>query len=310
MNPASNPYGLVFDFSAISATLGSNISTVNVLTPGDFLAYGLATYNSSMGGYAIYRIEFQLKRDYLRLTNSEFSMGTFQSDARTLWRLPCPWFLPANTMVTLQLRNMTYQSFVPTAVTTQHVLLGTLFPAGLPRDCVPCKTPYGFSFFYNLGFNEDTTSGGNVTDTYNLYPSFKKSLPPLDWDFELKSICIDALNMLSGDRAARFHKLRIFDRKTKAELYRTPSTLGNVAGCRATDSFSAANLSVPTGFPTNNVLQYELAEPVIFRRGTNLSVQLALSFLYGSASFEVSNLNGECNVLLLGNKLEKINYAA
>jgi hypothetical protein len=295
-----------FDFSAVSGTVGSNIAICdNFQGRGDFLVREIMTWNSAgMDAYDLYRLQIETLVDRASLWSNPVGQGCIQTDAQEPWMLPTPWLLPRDKIVRATLINMTgtFQGGSATNVTTQHVLIGEIVPEG---SYVPAKIPYGFTYYFNVGFGEDFTSGGNVSDTYNLYPSFKQGLPPLLWDFELCSITLDTLNITVGDigSLARFHKIQIFDRNKNKDLFSVPAISGNVCGGRVEQSLDAANLSDPTGFPVNDVMQYWLPEPVIFKKGTQLSIKLSYCLLWAGSQSALSDLNQPVTLLLMGNKI-------
>lgn len=302
-----NLFHMPFDFTAISGTLGSNISNAdgNIGRKMDFLVREIATFNNAgYDGYDLYRLQFVTLEDNDALFSDPIGMGAIQSTILTPWTLPTPWLIPFNKTTRATLINMTgtFSGGSATNVTTQHCLIGELVPPGSYQSN---KHPYGYSFYFNLGFNEDFTSGGNVTDTNNLYPSFRQGLPPLTWDFELTAILLDALNITVGDigSIARLHKIQIFDRTRQRNVFNVASVDGNVCGERVEMVLDAAGLADPTGFPVNNVMQYILPESVLFKKGTQLTVKLAFDLLYAGNQSALSDLNQPANVVLMGNKI-------
>lgn len=304
---APNILHMPFNFSVAGVAGAPNIAYVDSWCQrGDFLVRELATFNNAgYAGYDIYRIQLQTFTKNETLWSDAISMGTFQSTVETPWVFPTPWLIPKNEIVRCTLFNMTgtfTATGSPTTVTTEHCLIGEIIPPGSWHSN---KVPYGFSMYFNLGFLEDFTSGGNVDQTNNLYPSFRQGLPPLLWDFELTCIMLDALNVTRGDicSVANLHKIQIFDRTKNKDFFNTGVVDGNVCGERVEQVLDAAALADPTGFPVNNVMQYVLPEPVIFKRGTQLTARLAFNLLFAGNQSTLSDLNQPANLLLMGNKL-------
>lgn len=294
-----------FDFSAVSGVPASSIAICdNFQGRGDFLVREITTWNNTMSGYDLYRLQFETLIDKQSLWSNPIGMGCIQTDAQQPWRLPSPWLLPVDNTVRATLQNMTgtFQGGSAANVTTQHVLIGEIVPPGSYK---PAKSPYGFTYYFNLGFQEDFTSGGDISNTYNLYPSFRQGLPPLLWDFELCSIYLDTLNIRVGDvgSIARFEKIQIFDRSRNKDLFTVPVIAGNVCGGRVEQALDAANLSDPTGFPVNDVMAYDLPQKVIFKKGTQLSVKISMCLLWAGSQSTIPDLSQETCLLLMGNRI-------
>ncbi len=302
----SYPFALPFDYTAVpgATALGLNIVTVNrVLTQGDLLVHGLTTWNAhGVPNFDMYRLSWWDQKYNNRMMTDEISMGAFESDAQYPWRFPIPWVLKRGSILSMQLHNMTATLAGGGAanITAQPVLYGELFPKGYNEPVI--EQPWIISLYFNLGFQEDTLTGGNVVNSYNLNCSFSKTMAPLLYDFELHAITVDTLNILNNTNAATFHKLKIADKKTSRLLFDKSAMVGNVAGLRARDVFAGTGLAVPAGFPQDDTLQYILGEPIMFKKDSVVDVHLGMSFLYGPAAGTLSANNGECNVVLIGVK--------
>ncbi len=301
------PFSLPFNFTAIPGALGTNVANVTIpVTQGDFVIHGLTTWNTDgarQGGtFNFYRLQWTDEKYANRMMTDEMSMGAFEADAQLPFSFPCSWVVRLGSILNMQLRNMTaiIPGSVAANVTTQHVLYGRLYPRGYTAPIV--TRPWIISTYFNLGFQEDTTSGGNVVDSYNLNCSFSKTMDPLKYDFLLRSITADTLNFLIGANAYASHRLKITDKVTSRLLFDKSALIGEVAGIRGTEMFANTGLAIPAGWPTTSTLKYDLAEPILFKKNSVINIHLGMAFSYGPNTGTLSNNNGECNVLLIGER--------
>ena len=309
----SHIFHIPFNFTSI--VKGVESTQRIAIAQGDLLIYGITTWNSNSFDHDPARI-YWLKwrnREYNQAMMTGFvdALGIIQTDAQNVFRFPSPWFVRNGTYLDMTLRNPTDADLGTLTgsnpVTTEHVFICEVFPRGYEKTTgqkLPQKQPFIFSYMSPLGFQEDTTTGGNVVDSSNLYPSYQASWPPLLWDFELTSVSLDSV-MWNYDQIANLRMLQIIERKTKRQIFVAPCTNANVAGGRSQDAFAADQVSVPTGWNKENCLTHNLPVPVFCKKGSQLTAKVSFNLNYTlSTVSQFSNLNEVANICLLGNKFE------
>lgn len=303
MRPIRPDY-LPFDFAIIAAGATSDVNVWST-SGGDFLCYGINTFNATAGLVHPFRVQFFDYDGLLRLSDDEISDHAFEADARTPFYFPCPLLIKENTRITCRLRNLSGSL----TFTGQLCLFGTLIHRG---SYCPDRLPFIYSYYFDLSQPDTSSLGalGSVPNAFNFTMLNGAGKPPLNWDFELTHISMD--ERVLSNTSALYYALQVFDRKTRRPLFRVPCSEYLGCGTMISASNTAAGLTAPTGLPTNNTIAHALARPLRFKKHSQLGVRLMQQpgkQSSGTMNIEVLNQAG-LNVLLMGNRILEGAYAA
>lgn len=292
------PFWVPFDFSAIPVSSASEVKVP--VSQTHMLVHGLATFNtvSRLTGFNTYTLEILSRRGGWRLMDEPVFNMALESDARTFFRFSSPLYVPPNTDITVRLVN-------PSAtdeVTVQPCLVGEL----IPEKPVITKAPFMYSFVRNLGFADSFFSASNPTSTltYDQWPTQTEAKPALLHDFELCAITLDDRTNPNADGEARNYLLTIKDSLGR-RLFRSLVLCGNAFGGFAQASFNAYGVGLDpfnAGFPCHNVLQGKVDPPFVFKKGTQMNVEISICPFFES-TLSIHDLQQNVNAVLIGNHL-------
>jgi hypothetical protein len=300
LNPPSMkgmPFVIPFNFTSIAA---STRNSVNVTSPHNLAVYAISIFNTidPAALYYDYTLEILNYDIGSKLMDAPIQAYTIQSNCRTPWKLPCSWFVPRNTQLTIRLNTMLDPN--ASTFTAQVALLAFM----TDTDPNPDRKPFIYSFPFNLGF-QDLVTSTPITLAFDQYINGSNTKNMLK-DFELKSIAIDSIgSQVLFTNTAPFLNFQVLSPdKGLKKLFNRPVSVG-VAGGGLPATFSGTGsyaLTYPSGYPTTNVFQYPLPVSESFKKGERIRVEVSLAPMYLSSN-NIHDLNCHANVALIGNHL-------
>lgn len=297
---ARRPFWVPFDFTAIAIQTGAQLQVP--ISQTHFLVHKIATWNSisRLTNYNLYNLEIFSRRGGWRLMDEPVYNMAFESDCRTPFRLPSPLYVPPLTDMTVRIFNDGAAADGAAAVTIQGCLVGEL----VPEKPVITKAPYMYSFVRRLGFADPFTGGAPTTTlVYDQWPTQSEAKPALLHDFELCAVTIDDRTRFDGGIGTNnVYNVTIKDSNGN-KLFRQLALSGNVFGGLADGAFSGYDYSfVPPDYPTYNVEQAIFDPPFVFKKCTQLEVDISICPLFESSN-AIHLMQQKVNVLLIGNHL-------